>query len=349
MIRAIPIYTPQRADPFLAVALGFAGALGALFGACAGPSPSPAVAGPWTAVAAAPIELLEVGVAAHHGKIWVAGGLRLDGASDRVLVLDPLTVTWTEGPRLPEAVHHAALVSTENALVLIGGYLGDSLGTATAAVRRLDDGTNAWTDEPPLPDTRAAGAAAFDGARIVYAGGVKPGGIANEVFARRAGAAAAGSRGVGGPGSLGGTAVAWQRIGRLPVAREHLAAASDGAGRTFFLGGRVGGLDRNLATVDLVEGESARTLGDLPTKRGGVAAFWWPSLGACLVGGESPGGANAQVECMAADGKLTRLPDLPTARHGVGAAVIDGTAYVVLGGRQPGLFVSDVTESLRLP
>ena len=208
------------------------------------------------------------------------------------------------------------------------------MNVATTAVRRLDDGATAWTDGVPLPDARAAGGAAFDGSRIVYAGGVKPGGIASEVFALV-------------DGDTG-----WERVGRLPTAREHLAVTSDGDGRTFVLGGRVGGLDRNLGLVDLVMGtgnESVRTIGELPTKRGGVGAFWWPSLGACLAGGESPGGTNPEVECMAPDGTLARLPDLGVARHGVGAAVVDGTAYVVLGGRQPGLFTSDITEALPLP
>jgi non-specific serine/threonine protein kinase len=304
----------------------------AVVGAVAGcaptkPLPTPAVAGPWTTVAAAPAALTEVAVTTHGGRIWVAGGLRQDGsASEEVLVFDPSWGAWTSGPRLPAAVHHAALVSTARGLVLVGGYAVDG---PTAAVRRLDDGAAAWVDDPPLPEPRAAGAAAFDGARFVYAGGVGPGGVASEVFAR--------------------TGDAWARIGRLPRAREHLAATSDGAGRTFVLGGRVGGLDGNLAIVDLVEGETVRTLGELPTRRGGVAAFWWPALGACLAGGESPGGTNPQVECMAADGTLARLPDLTIARHGVGAAVVDGTAYVVLGGHQPGLFTSDVTEAIRLP
>jgi hypothetical protein len=301
-------------------------------GAPAKPLPSPAVAGSWTTLdAAAPVPLLEVAVAERGGRIWVAGGLRADGtASDEVFIFDPAAGTWTSGPKLPEAVHHASMVSTPDGLVLVGGYVGDALTVATAAVRRLDDGATAWTDDMPLPDARAAGAAAFDGTRIVYAGGVKPGGIANEVFART------------GDG-------AWETIGRLPVAREHLAATSDGAGRTFVLGGRVGGLDRNLAIVDLVEGDTVKTVGELPTARGGVAAFWWPSLGACLAGGESPGGANPQVECMTADGTLARLPDLGTARHGIGAAVIDGSVYIVLGGRTPGLSTSDITETLTLP
>jgi hypothetical protein len=141
----------------------------------------------------------------------------------------------------------------------------------------------------------------------------------------------------------------WHRIARLPRAREHLGAASDGSGRTFILGGRIGGLDNNLAVVDLIDGSSALTIGQLPTPRGGVAGFWWPSLGACLAGGESPGGANPQVECIDAGGAVRVLPDLGVARHGVGAVVIDGVAYVVLGGRQPGLFVSDVSERFVLP
>lgn len=294
--------------------------------------PSPGIGASWTTLAAmAPVPLLEVAVAERAGRIWVAGGLRTDGsASDEVFVFDPPAGTWTSGPKLPEATHHASIVSTPTGLVLVGGYVGNTLTVATATVRRLDDGATAWTDDTPLPDARAAGAAAFDGTRIVYAGGVKPGGIANEVFARI------------GDG-------AWQRIGRLPRAREHLAATSDGAGRTFVLGGRVGGLDGNLAIVDLVTGGTVTTLGVLPTPRGGVGAFWWPSLGACLAGGESPGGTNAQVECMDGSGVVAVLPDLGVARHGVGAAVVARTAYVVLGGRQPGLFTSDLSEALALP
>jgi hypothetical protein len=306
----------------LVVALG-------VVAACAGPAPRPSavVDRAWASVAAAPVALTEVAVAAHGGRIWVAGGLRSDGtASDAVYVFDPERDEWTTGPSLPGPVHHAALVSTGSALLLLGGYAPND---ATARVRRLDDGATAWVDDVPLPGPRGAGAAAFDGSRVVFAGGVGAGGVASEVLALEAGA--------------------WQRIGRLSRAREHLAATSDGAGRTFVLGGRVGGLQNNLGTADLVEGRSVTVIGTLPTARGGVGAFWVPSLGACLAGGESPGGTNPQVECIDAAGTVSVLPDLAVARHGVGAAAVDGTAYVVLGGRQPGLFTSDVTERLPLP
>ena len=296
-------------------------------------APSTVATGPWSTVAAAPIELTEVAVAVHNGRIWVAGGLRPDGtASVAVLVFDPVTGKWTTGPTLRAAVHHAALVSTPTGLVLVGGYVGDTMTVPTSAVRRLDDGAKAWVDGVPLPEARAAGGAAYDGKRIVYAGGVKSDGVASEVFAFASGDGA------------------WTPAGRLPTAREHLAVTTDGAGKTFVLGGRVGGLDKNLGIVDVIDGTGdVHTIGELPTARGGVGAFWWPELGACLAGGESPGGTNPQVECIAPDGTLSKLPDLRVARHGVGAGVIDDAAYVVLGGLQPGMFASDVTEKITLP
>jgi N-acetylneuraminic acid mutarotase len=293
------------------------------------PAPAPAVVEAWTERAPATEALTEVAVATLGGRIWVAGGLRADGsASDGVQVYDPATDAWSPGPALPEPIQHAALVADGQRLWLVGGYVGNDFSHPTAAVRRLDPGAGAWIDDMPLPEPRGAGAAAYDGTRIVYAGGVEPDSVAVEVF-------------VLDPDG-------WRILGRLSRPREHLAATTDGAGRTFVLGGRVGGLDRNLGTVDLVEGESVRFIGDLPTSRGGVGAFWSASLGACLAGGESPGGTNPQVECIDADGTIRALPDLTVARHGVGAAVVDETAYVLLGGRKPGLFTSDVVEALPL-
>lgn len=301
-------------------------------------TPSPFLAGaPWVAGPAAPVALTEVAAAAHEGQIWVAGGLRADGsASDRVYLFDPKTNRWEDGPRLPRPIHHAALVSDGFALWLVGGYEGSGFNTPTATVLLIFDSEGEWVEEFPLPEPRAAGAAASSGAGVLYAGGIGRGGLSADVFMQ--------------------VEHGWALIGQLSKAREHLAAASDGEGRTIFLGGRVGGLDGNLPTVDLVESRNLLggpdrigAIGDLPTARGGVAAFWWPSLGACLVGGESPDGTNAEVECITPDGRQTRLSSLAVARHGLGAVVLDGSAWTLLGGPAPGLFTSDVAETLRLP
>ena len=101
--------------------------------------------------------------------------------------------------------------------------------------------------------------------------------------------------------------------------------------------------------VDVVEGETSTVVGEMPSSRGGVAAFWWPSLGACMLGGEAPDRAYRDVECITPDGETSAQPPMLVPRHGFGAGVIDGTAYAVLGGPEPALTVSSTTETWELP
>ena len=282
----------------------------------------------WQLEADAPFARLEMAVAAHDGRIWLAGGLSPFGeALTDVEIFDPATGEWSDGPPLPGAVHHAALVSHGERLLLIGGYLGSAFNRPTEIVLVLPDGGDSWQPGPSLPEPRAAGAAAWDGSRVVYAGGVGDG-IEDAVYA------------------LAGDA--WEPIGAMAQAREHLAATSDLEGRTWLMGGRVGGLTSNMGTVELVEGDQVTALGELPTPRGGVAAFHHQALGACLSGGEAPEQAYTTIECMAADGTVTTLPELLEPHHGHGAAVIDGVAYVLLGGPEPALSAGSTVESLAL-
>lgn len=330
--------------------------LGALVAGCATPTPSPATRVPspeptlpasagasvpasapaavadaeWRLLDDAPFARLEMAVTEHQGRIWLAGGLApLGDALAGVEIFDPASGTWSEGPSLPTALHHSALVSDGERLVLIGGYLGSAFNRPTDIVLTLSEGDDTWQEGVALPEPRAAGTAAWDGTRIVYAGGVDGvGDVRSEVYA------------------LDGDA--WSRIGAMSGPREHLAAASDGDGRTWLLGGRVGGLDSNLATVELVAGQTITGLTELPTARGGVAAFFAPGVGACLTGGEAPDRAYTAVECITAGGEIVTLDDLIEPHHGHGAAVVDGTAYVVLGGPEPLLTADTTLEALDL-
>lgn len=279
----------------------------------------------WETRTPAYLELTEVAAAPFAGQVWVAGGYDATGRSvPDVQVYDPALDQWSAGPSLPEGVNHSALVAAGDRLVLVGGYRGDN--TPTAAVRVLDGATGVWTDGPPLPEARGAGAAAWDGERVVYGGGVGPGGVAGDVWA------------------LEGDA--WVPLGALSPPREHLAAASDGDGAVWFLGGRLGGLDENQTAADLVTGDAVRPLGDLPTARGGVAGFAVPTVGGCAAGGEGPRGTFDEVECIDAEGRVTVLPPLAQPRHGTGAVVLEGFAYVLLGGPEPGLTVSSTVQAL---
>jgi hypothetical protein len=286
----------------------------------------------WERVADAPIGLTEVAGTAHQGRLWVAGGFRADGsASDTVLIYDPADDTWSEGPPLPVGVHHVALVSTGDRLVVIGGYVGDgfeSFNNPTADVWALSDEGGEWEAIASLPEPRGAGAAAWDGQRIVFGGGVGPAQVAAEIYAL--------------------TGDTWEAVGEMAGPREHLAATSDGAGRTWFLGGRRGGMQSNMGRVEMVERSEITLLEVELTPRGGVGAFWLGSAGACLVGGEAPGGTLALVECVTDGDEMVALPPLMVPRHGLAVGVLDDGIYVALGGDVPGLFVTAVVERLPL-
>lgn len=291
--------------------------------------PVPLPAGSWTKRADAPLPLTEVAAAPLSGQIWVAGGFQADGTpTDAVQVFEPAFDAWSAGPSLPEAVHHAALVSDGTRLLLIGGFAASGGFAPSAAVRILDPATGAWEDGPDLPEPRAAGGAAWDGARVVYLGGVDASGVRGEVFTLQDGS--------------------WDEIGVLATPREHLATASDGEGTTWALGGRDAGLEGNRTEVDVVVGGKVRQVGDLPTARGGVAGFHAPGVGACSAGGEGPDGTFSEVECADVRGVVTTLPPLAEARHGLGAVVLEGLAYVLLGGPEPGLTASPTVEALTL-
>ena len=294
------------------------------------PAPSSSgVADRWQQLADAPFARLEMAVAAHDGRIFLAGGLSpLGDALTDVEVFEPGTGEWTEGPSLPTGIHHASLVSDGRRLLLIGGYVGSEFNRPTELVLELSAGSGTWIAGPPMPEARAAGAAAWDGSRVVYAGGVGAGGVAADVYALEGGA--------------------WSRLGSMVQTREHLAATSDGAGVVWLLGGRVGSLDTNLADVELVTGSEVELIGSLPTARGGVAAFPHPHLGACLTGGEAPTFAFTSVECIDAAGTVVTLPELNEPHHGHGAAVVDGVAYVILGGPEPSLSAGSTIESLEM-
>ena len=260
------------------------------------------------------------GVAVHQGELWVVGGASgTSAAQATVRVYNPTTRMWRAGPALPQPRGYASLVSNGEALFLIGGLSGEIRGLRT--VYRLDSGAAAWFEDRPLPEGRFSGAAAWDGSRIVFGGGVElrtPRAAASDIWALRNGS--------------------WSRIGRLTTPREHLAAATDGAGTVWFLGGADvnGGRGSLSATVETIKGSTVAKVASLPTALSGLSAVWTPEFGVCAFGGSTtqPNARTAAVAtttCLGAGSGAARWPDLPQARNVSSAAVVGDTVYVVGG------------------
>lgn len=282
----------------------------------------------WQSGAPLPQARTEVAAAAAAGELVVMGGFLPDGStSARVDAYSPAGGSWRRLPDLPVGVNHAMAASDGRLVYLVGGYWGEiNAGRILRAAWVLDRGR--WSALPRPPEGRAAGGAAIARGRLYVVGGVGPHGLAKRALVldlalRRWSTA---------PG---------------PTPREHLAATA-ASGRVYALGGRLAGLDTNVATLQsFTPGTRAWvTLPPVPGTRGGTGAT--VSGGRIVsVGGEEPAGTIASVFAYdLATRRWARLADLPTPRHGLGVVALGGRVYAVGGGPQPGLYVSDANESL---
>jgi hypothetical protein len=271
----------------------------------------------WTVLAGAPFngQLGAPAVAAHQGRLWIAGGMQGSEPLRTVHVYDPTTNSWDTGPSLPRPLTHMALASTGGDLYLIGG---DVDTVPVASVYRLSEGEDAWETAPPLGDARSGGAAAWDGQHLVYAGGrvdSKPG-YSRAIW------------------ELQGES--WSRLrAQLSVAREWLAAATNGAGRIWFIGGSLPG-NKIFDAVDRLDGGKVEAGPAIDPPRHGVGAIWTARFGFCALGGADGRGPNgeryhrATVDCHSGQGDGS-LPDLPSKRFMPGAVVLGDYVYVVGG------------------
>ena len=162
-------------------------------------------------------------------RCWMAGSGLAGGligpeqATKKTEYYDPTVRTWGPGPALPFPLHHAMMVTYQDQLWVIGGFLpqGSNMeAAASAQVLILDRAKDRWVEGPPLHHARAAGAAAVVGDKIVVVGG-RTGGRSEQLVR---------------PTEIyNGTS--WHDAPAIPVPGDHLAAASDGT-YLYAVGGR---------------------------------------------------------------------------------------------------------------
>ena len=269
--------------------------------------------------------------------VWVIGGNAPSAgrpALDKVWFYDN---GWQPGPRLPLRLDSMSAVSDGKRLFLVGGRTTDSKGGNQRISREVlvldgPDDDN-WEVLNRLPEERASGAVAWDGQRLVFAGGVSREDL----------------NGDGKAESINHDDVwvwdgedEWRDVGRLQRQREDLVAASDGKGRVWFLGGADVEEDRRLplGAVDLVEEDRVTQLSDIDPVRSS-AAVWLADRGVCLFGGVTTTTAAAKdslsnkVVCVPGTASpsptLRPLPPFTLPRAGLGAAVQGETIWLVGG------------------
>jgi hypothetical protein len=250
----VPLQTARIIDS-VAVALAL------LVPACSSPPAAPnadATPSAWTA--ATPVidgAIQETGAVAVGGMVVVVGGF---DAELRVLpsvrLLDTASGTWSRGPSLPLALHHANVGAVGGAVYVLGALEGQTF-TATGRSFRWAPGLDdSWTELAPMPAGTERGSsvvAALDGLLYV-AGGLRDGAVTDV-------------------STYDPVADRWSGpLPPLPAPRDH-ACGGALAGNLVVAGGRNGAVATiSPAVYRLAPGGSWVQGTLMPTARGGAAA-----------------------------------------------------------------------------
>jgi len=298
---------------------------------------SPDSTGKWSAGPALPFAVQEIYPALHEGQIHLAGGFistdgEISGATDRHIVLDPATSTWSEAAALPAARHHPNLISFQDRLLAIGGFeieSAEAVWVMQSGVWSYDGET--WTDAPALPQPNGESVTQVLQDGLHVCGGRLPVADVNKAWSDHGD--------IGDHFRLADLAGAWETAAPLPTERNSAASAVIGQ-EWHVVGGRTvsGG---NTAAHDVYDADEDRwrSAAPMPQGQGGLAAA---SVAGKLYafGGEFfNDGGGVYAECWAYDPAAdawTAAPDMPHPRHGLGAVAIGDQIYVIGGALQVG-------------
>ena len=276
--------------------------------------------GRWEERIPMPTARSELAAAAHDGKIYVAGGLRLTGASRVFEIYEVRANVWKEAAPLPEKLHHFSLTTIGPKLYLAGGYEGYDFSSPTDSLWIYDPSTDGWTAGTGMPAARAAHAAAAIENKLFIVGGV---GVGSSFL-----------------WTYDPASNSWETVPTtLPTPREHLAAAAL-EGKLYAIGGRTA----ELGNLTLMEAYNPKTNSwegapAMPTARGGITAKTIQRK-IHVAGGEdfhgSPNCTFGQHEVYDPINDLWEtLPPLPTPRHGLASAVVDDQWHIIGGAEKP--------------
>jgi N-acetylneuraminic acid mutarotase len=285
--------------------------------------------GSWTQLSPMPTARQEVAVAAHGGRVWVAGGFGSNAEPvATVETFDPALNLWETRRSLPEPVHHAAAAVVGDRLFVVGGFTGGRVRwTASDAVYEFVADREVWEARAAMPTPRGGLAVAVLNGRVHALGGSGDGvSNAHEVYDPATNQ--------------------WSRANAMPTARDHLAAVGF-QGRVWALGGRASFVGEQYANVEIYDPatDSWRTGQPLPVGRGGLAAAALADR-ILVFGGEAPLRIFNATEMWEVSGQRWISKDpMPTARHGIGAAVIGDRVFVPAGGTRPGFAASTANEA----
>lgn len=273
-------------------------------------------------------------------KIYVMGGADYlkDGIMNVIEIYDPVSNNWTKSPPLPIKIDHTTMVSYNDKLYLVGGFLEDK--NPTDKVWIYDPGNQTWTEGAPLSSPRGALAAEVIDGTIYAIGGVNS--THNPVTTNEAYNIMNNS---------------WSLKEPMSKPKHHVASAviNDSI---YVLGGRLLGngkpseINEALTNMDDNSRYDPKTnkwveLEPMQVRRSGFTASEMNGQ-IYVFGGQIVDGATNKVESYnPVTNSWTSLPDMENKRSGAASTNYENKIFV-FGGQREGLHALNVNEILTL-
>lgn len=131
----------------------------------------------WTKLADAPMEIHHFQAVAFKNEIWVVGALTggypHETPIPNILIFNPKTKIWREGPKLPENRHRgsAGVFVRGEKIYMVCGIQDGHFDGFVRWFDELDPNTGVWTSLPSAPRARDHVSAALVGDNLYLAGG----------------------------------------------------------------------------------------------------------------------------------------------------------------------------------
>lgn len=257
------------------------------------------------------------------GRVLVAGGTHFSYLSSAE-IFDPDTDSWTlVAPMHVARTGHAAVLLPSGDVMVIGGYTGIDIPTASVEV--YNAGNNTWTEIAPLPGPRVGHTATVLSDGSVFVAGGAPAsdqpatGTTERLF------------------TLGG---AWTVGPALNKPRSNHTATTLSDGRVAYIGGRVQ-FASEVAEVEILSSDGAHfTLGpSMPIPRNGHISLYDADSNSVLVlsGFASPsGGVGSIVSYSVTNGSWSTVGQLISPKYGVCSSRLPGNRVLIAGGYEGG-------------
>ena len=272
----------------------------------------------WSAGKAMPTARSEMTSTLVDGKIYVIGGIRFWGSTDKVEAYDIATNTWEKLPKLPKKLNHIGIASDGQKVYVSGGFLNMRQTEFVNTLYSYNIEKREWAKVKNMPATRGAHFMIYRAGQLHLLGGRQH----QEVWTY----------------TIANDSWATNIISPIPELRDHINVLQDDE-HLYIVGGRHKGQVKNDCWKYDFSSKQWTTFTQIPTPRGGQTATLFNNK-IHITGGENLQASTTFGEHNVYDlssNKWLLQANLPTPRHGLTSEVHNNKWYIIGGGKKAGV------------